>query len=229
MRISAASDDTTALRHTAWAFRRLSGGPGPEPDLAGFLDRRQIPGQGLLSDEIAAWNAIMSAAGTLHPIARACLALHLWPLTGIGMEGDGLEGAVVAGRVAASEGQGGAPFVPVQMGGAGALRGGGEPPKRLRCWLQATEQGLIRAMRHIDQLERWEATARDEAVHLSGRTPSRLIETFCNWPLVSAPMAEELTGASRAAIQRNLAWLETLGLAKEVTGQGRFRLWRAAL
>jgi hypothetical protein len=84
-------------------------------------------------------------------------------------------------------------------------------------------------MRHIDRLDRWETTARDKAAHLSGRTPPRLIETLCDWPLVSAPMAEELTGASRAAVQRNLLWFQAQGLVREVTGQGRFRLWRAAV
>ena len=38
-------------------------------------------------------------------------------------------------------------------------------------------------------------------------------------------MAETLTGASRAAVQRNLAWMEAHGLIREVTGQGRFRMW----
>ena len=41
-------------------------------------------------------------------------------------------------------------------------------------------------------------------------------------------MAEQLTGASRAAVQRNLAWMEAQGLIREVTGQGRFRIWKAA-
>jgi Fic family protein len=50
---------------------------------------------------------------------------------------------------------------------------------------------------------------------------------LAEWPVVSAPMAETLTGASRAAVQRNLAWMETRGLIREVTGQGRFRIWRA--
>jgi Fe2+ or Zn2+ uptake regulation protein len=40
-------------------------------------------------------------------------------------------------------------------------------------------------------------------------------------------MAEALTGASRAAVQRNLAWMETRGLIRELTGQGRYRMWRA--
>ena len=39
-------------------------------------------------------------------------------------------------------------------------------------------------------------------------------------------MAEAMTGASRAAVQRNLAWMEAKDLIREVTGQGRFRMWR---
>jgi Fe2+ or Zn2+ uptake regulation protein len=40
-------------------------------------------------------------------------------------------------------------------------------------------------------------------------------------------MAETLTSASRAAVQRNLAWMEARGLIREMTGQGRYRMWRA--
>lgn len=47
------------------------------------------------------------------------------------------------------------------------------------------------------------------------------------WPLISAPMAEALIGASRAAVQRYLAWMEDKRLIREMTGQGRFRMWRA--
>ncbi|WP_313137851.1 hypothetical protein [Paracoccus jeotgali] len=42
-------------------------------------------------------------------------------------------------------------------------------------------------------------------------------------------MAQALTGASRAAVQRNLAWMESRELVREITGQGRFRMWRAAV
>jgi Fe2+ or Zn2+ uptake regulation protein len=47
--------------------------------------------------------------------------------------------------------------------------------------------------------------------------------------LVSAPMAEAMTGASRAAVQRNLAWMEASGLIREVTGNGRYCMWKADL
>jgi DNA-binding IclR family transcriptional regulator len=39
-------------------------------------------------------------------------------------------------------------------------------------------------------------------------------------------MAEALTGASRAAVQRNLVWMEARGLIRELTRQGRYRMWR---
>ena len=228
MRIGTSGDDTTALQRAGWAFRRLSGGPGPEPDLAGFLNRHEVEGEDPLSDRVAAWNAVMEAAAALHPIVRACLAFHLWPVSGIGLEGDIREGGVVALRISASDGQGAALFVPIMTGGSGRLRGSGEPSDKLRRWLQASEQGLIRAMRHLDQLEQWEITARDRVAGLSGRTPPRLIEALLGWPLVTAPMAERLTGSSRAAVQRNLAWFEAEGLIQELTRQGRFRMWRAA-
>ena len=48
-------------------------------------------------------------------------------------------------------------------------------------------------------------------------------------PLVSAPMAQTLTGARRAAMQRNLTWMQEHGLMHEITGQGRFRFWRGDL
>jgi hypothetical protein len=34
-----------------------------------------------------------------------------------------------------------------------------------------------------------------------------------------------LSNASRAAIQRNLAWMEAHGLIREVTGHRRYRMW----
>ncbi|KIC21381.1 MULTISPECIES: helix-turn-helix domain-containing protein [unclassified Leisingera] len=229
MRISAAGEDTAALQHTAWALRRLSGGPGPGADIAGFLGRHEARGDDPLTGRIAGWNAIMKAASSLHPIVRSCFAFHLWPMAGIGPEGDVLEGAVIAARMSAGEGQDGALFAPLLMSGAGGLRGGGAPQERLQRWLQAVDQGILRAMRHLDQLDRWESDARRCIKPLSGRTPPRLIEVFRSWPMVTAPLAEELTGVSRAAVQRNIAWFEAQNLVQEVTGQGRFRVWRAAL
>jgi hypothetical protein len=44
--------------------------------------------------------------------------------------------------------------------------------------------------------------------------------------VTSAPSAHWI-GDLRAAVQRNLTWMQARGLIREVTGQGRFRMWRA--
>ena len=43
-------------------------------------------------------------AADLHPITRACMGFHLWSLAGLGQQGDRMEVAVPAARIAASEG-----------------------------------------------------------------------------------------------------------------------------
>jgi Fic family protein len=84
---------------------------------------------------------------------------------------------------------------------------------------------ILTVMRTLDDIEAWTGRAENVMAQLSGRTPLALRRTFSQWPLVSAPMAETVTGASRAAVQRNLAWMEARGLIREVTGQGRYRMW----
>ena len=138
-----------------------------------------------------------------------------------------MEAAVTAARIAASE-EKGAVFAPLAMGGAGGLRAGGSPVERLACWLEGMGTACLTAMRHLDDIEAWSAYAETEMSPLSGKTPPALRAVLTAWPLVSAPMAEALTGTSRAAVQRNLAWMEARDLIREVTGQGRYRMWRAA-
>ena len=88
------------------------------------------------------------------------------------------------------------------------------------------ETAFLTAMRHLEDVEAWATRAEAKMTTLSGKTPYALRATLTEWPLISAPMAEALTGASRAAVQRNLTWMEAHGLIREVTGQGRFRMWR---
>jgi len=146
--------------------------------------------------------------------------------------GDGMEAEVTAGRIAAGEmpeRRGGAVFAPLVMGGAGGLCAGGPPAERLARWLDGMGSATLKAMLRPDDIEAWAARAETVMIPLSGRTSPALLASRTEWPLISAPMAEALTGASRAAIQRNLAWMEAHGLIREVTGQGRFRIWRAAV
>ncbi|MEB8386572.1 hypothetical protein OO012_04960 [Rhodobacteraceae bacterium KMM 6894] len=232
LRLSGAQDDTGDLSRVGWAVRRLTGGPGPEAGLADFLDRRDPDAMEdtaeRFEDRAGSWLTLMAAARDLHPISRACMGFHLWGLAGLGQHGDQMEAAVTAGRIVAGDG-GGAVFAPMAMGGAGGLRAGGTPPQRLARWLDGMENATLTAMRHLDDIDAWVARAGACMAQLSGRTPAALGRVLTDWPLVSAPMAEALTGASRAAIQRNLTWMEAQGLIREVTGQGRFRMWRVAI
>lgn len=231
MRLSGVQDDTAALARVGWAVRRLTGGPGPEVDLSAFLDRRDPENLSIeaepFSERAGGWFDLMAQAADLHPITCACMGYHLWSLAGLGQQGDRMEAAVTAARIAASEGKG-AVFTPLAMGGAAGLRSGGSPGDRLVRWLDGMQTASLTAMRHLDDIESWSARAETKMNTLSGRTPPALCALITEWPLVSAPMAEALTGASRAAVQRNLAWMEACGLIREVTGQGRYRMWRVA-
>ena len=231
MRLSGVQDDTAALARVGWAVRRLTGGPGPEVDLSAFHDRRDPENLGVeaepFADRAGGWLDLMAQAADLHPITRACMGFHLWSLAGLGQHGDRMEAAVTAARIVASDGKG-ALFAPLAMGGAGGLRAGGSPADRLSRWLDGMETACLTAMRHLDDIEAWSARAEAEMSPLSGRTPPALCAVLTEWPLVSAPMAEALIGASRAAVQRNLAWMEARGLIHEMTGQGRYRMWRVA-
>ena len=234
LRLSGVQSDAAALARVGWAIRRLSAGPGPLADgiggFAAFLGRHDPadvadPAE-RFADRAAGWLGMMADAGDLHPVSRACLGHHLWLLTGQGQPGDQCEAAVLAARVAATE-AGAMVFAPLCLGGALGLRATGTPPERLARWLDGMESATMSAMRHLDRVEDWSNRATQAMRKLSGRTPARLRAVLADWPLVSAPMAEALTGASRAAVQRNLAWMESQGLVHEVTGQGRFRMWRA--
>lgn len=231
MRLSGVQEDPAALARVGWAVRRLTGGPGPEVDLSAFLDRRDpenmVDDAEPFADRAGGWLNLMAQAAELHPITRACAGYHLWSLAGLGQQGDRMEAAVTAARIAASEGKG-AVFAPLAMGGAGGLRAGGPPADRLARWLEGMETACLTAMRHLDDVEAWSARAEAEMTPLSGKTPRALRAVLTEWPLVSTPMGEVLTNASRAAVQRNIAWMEARGLIREVTGQGRFKIWVAA-
>jgi hypothetical protein len=174
---------------------------------------------------------MMGEAADLHPVSRACMGFHLWHVADLSSADDHLEAAVTASRVAvsdlvASAGRPGTIFAPISMGGGGGFRTTGDPAARLARWLNAMESGVFTALRRLDEVEAWATEATETMAKLSGRTPPQLRAVFVEWPLVSVQMAEKLTGAHRATVQRNIDWMEERGLVKEVTGQGRYRMWR---
>lgn len=88
------------------------------------------------------------------------------------------------------------------------------------------ESATFAALRRLEEIEAWAAAAERTMAPLSGKTPPMLRHLFTSWPLVSVQMAEKLTGAHRATVQRNIDWMEERCLIREVTGQGRYRMWR---
>ncbi|MFA8440333.1 helix-turn-helix domain-containing protein [Yoonia sp.] len=232
LRLSSDNADAQALARAGWAARRLQGGLGPQDDLAAFLGRQSEDVQ--LGHQIADWQEVMGQAAVLHPLSRAALGFHLWPVVGLSsghvLGGAAplplMEAAVMAARFAIP---GAGIFLPLALGGAGGLRAVGQPQDRLQRWISGADHAVRAALRTLDQITAWDAEAKDRCTALSGRTVLRLITLLRDWPLVSAPMAEAETGASRAAVQRNLNWMTRAGLIREVTGQGRYRFWAAAV
>ena len=256
LRVSTVTDDAQALYRIGWTVRRLTGGPAPLArrsgvgDLETFLDRRDRTGQGERFEEdkapfrvlemaergafeqrAAGWLAMMDQAEDLHPVTRACMGFHLWHVAELSPVDDPLEAAVTAARVAIADlaPSGSAPgaiFAPIAMGGGGGFRAIGDPPARLARWLNAMESAAFAALRKLEEIEAWAAAAERTMAPLSGKTPPMLRDLFTSWPLVSVQLARKLTGAHRATVQRNIDWLEERGLIREVTGQGRYRMWR---
>ena len=233
LRAGSTRDTERALARAGWAMRRLTGGAAPGADLAGFLGRARIDtgsGDGD-EDALADLEEVFAGGQGLHPITGAARLFHAWRALGPPGAVE-LEAAVLAachaGAMARAPGQG-ALFLPLAQTGAGALRGQGEPRAKLAAWLRGAERATLAALLHLDRVTAWQHRAEAEIADLSGRTPPALIALLAAWPQVSAPLAEAETGASRAAVQRNLDLLVQRGLIREITGQGRYRVWAARL
>ncbi|MBC7477994.1 MAG: hypothetical protein H7317_07845 [Pseudorhodobacter sp.] len=212
--LSGAQDDAQGLTRAAWAFRRLMGTTPPQQDLAGFLARQGA------AEDVADLSAQLAGLADLHPATRAAAVTQAWQIPD--QPARCIEAAVLGSRLAAE--MAGPGFVPVM--GCG---GGGSPQAVLALWLAGAQRETQGALLHLDRLRAWQDQAQATLTGWQGRIPLPLIHILTAWPLVSAAMAETLTGANRSTVQRNLTALQATGLLREVTGQGRYRLWTARL
>lgn len=250
LRLTGPQADSQSLLRAAWALRRLSGGPGPEPEaqtdtgttrLADFFGRHgpeAAAPEGV--EDLAALSASLSA---LHPVTRSAALFYGWRILAADPQGQSgatrdIEAAVLAARVggetarnmvgAAMAGGPGALFLPLALSGF-APRRDGPVRDRLAVWLRGAAQATQAALLHLDRLAAWSVRAGAALADQQGRTPALLIKVLAAWPMVTAPVAEKLTGAGQATVQRNLARMQARGLIREVTGQGRYRVWTAKL
>ena len=247
-RLGSIEDPDQALPRAGWALRRLAGGPPPTEGLAQFLERPQTSSPvawGNADDHRPSFGAQLSAdagaledlshlmvdAAELHPVTQAAIVFSAWRLLGAPQTRD-MEAAVLAARHAGSMARrpgAGALFLPLAQAGPGAFRGEGPPDRKFASWVDGATQATLAALLHLERLEAWQAKALSQSADLSGRTPALLIDCLTRWSHVSASLAEAETGASRASCQRNLDLLTARDLLREVTGQGRYRVWTARI
>lgn len=137
-----------------------------------------------------------------------------------------LEAAAVRLTLAARAGRGGAVFAPVP---ARRRAGGLAPHARLAAFLGDVADGARDALALLDDLAAWRARADAAAAGMKGGSPARMIALLACRPAVSAPDAAAALRLSDDAALRVLARLARDGLARELTGHSRFRVWAARL
>ncbi len=222
-RLGATGADGGAMMRLSWAARRLAAAVPQAGGAAAVL--LGLAGQDAALLEEA--DAALAEVQGLHPLVRGAAAFRLWrQLDERPDHLRGLEAAVLGAKIGGGRAL---PFLPLAAAGFAALTATGGAERRLAGWLSGAHQAVLAGLMELDRLRRWQERAVESVADLSGRTPRLLLDCLARHPMVSAPQAESETGASRAAVERNLTLLVTRGIAREVTGAGRFRVWTAVV
>ncbi|WP_435171184.1 hypothetical protein [Falsirhodobacter sp. 1013] len=232
-------DRVRDLERARWALRRLTASPGVPSDLRRFLGRHRPAWQGdpLLAERVTldaavddvqhAWQEVLDRSAHLHPITQGCAALRAWRLLDVSGEGEGLDGAVMASRIAAREHRA-LGFVPLAPAGQ-SWRRGGAVLDVLRLWMAEVRSGALSALADLDRAADWREQATARVADLGGRNPAKVLAVLAARPYVSAADVAETATVSRDTAERILRTFEQRGLVHEITGRGRFRLWRATV
>lgn len=224
------------LSRAGWAVRRLKHDDPTrvaiENDVRAFLGRHRIETpsgvvepalSGLAMDQTQdVWKAALKAAQSLHPLTRALYAYALWNRMEVTPADDRLEPCIV-GMCLGSAGSA-APFLPLVQ-----ARAFGRAAAGVQAFYQAVEAGALAGLLELDRLAGWKARADAAISDLSGRIPVQMVAAFLALPLATADTMSTRLNASPSAVRRNLSLFQERGLIQEVTGQSRFRCWRARL
>lgn len=238
----ASGDQAQVLARASWAVRRLLAGTHPRRDgLHEFLGRvevdapMQVPGgERPLGGELVAlsdqWAHALERFSDCHALTRAAFGFAVWRAEGITPFEELLE-PMVAALIAGAGGL--AAFLPMVQGhrlDRHSLKPGeAGAAARLKVFYGAVEAGALAALLELDRLVTWQAQARGAIADLSGRTPPLMVEAFLKARVVSAEWLASEIGCSPVSARRNLKIFEERGLVREVTGQGRYRFWTAAV
>ena len=228
LRIGATGEDSAALIRTAWAARRLATpqpvGQGRAAAIAVHLGFEADLPSGLIED----FAAMLPGPGELGPVATGCAAFHLWrSLDERPPHLRDIEAAVLGARLGLGITGPALGFLPLSLAGMRALTINGPVERKLAAWIAGAHNAVLSALMTMDRLRSWRAQAEAMTADLSGRTPGLLIDGLLRHPMVAVPQLATEIGASRRAVLRNLAIFETRELVREVTGQGRFKVWAA--
>lgn len=233
-----AGADLEAMRLARWGIRRLEGQGDPR-DMRGFLGlhRAEVSGlDDLLAtrptgqDFDAATGEFRELAGQvaeLAPLVRASALRVLWRLCGLSAPEVLAEPGVWTARDMA-EGCEALRFVPLGRHGRAVWVDAGTPAERMARHLAAVTAGITDARHELARVADWQARAMQAMARVKGDNAARVIRALAAHPLLSAAMLEESAGISRDTAERMLARMKAMGLAREITGGRRFRLWMVA-
>lgn len=230
-----AGADLEAMRLARWGLRRLEG-QGDPTALRGFLGLHRAEVSGL--DEVLAtrltggnfdaaaaeFRDMAQALDALAPLARAPALRMAWRICGLSAPEVLAEPAVWTARDMA-EGCEVLGFVPLGRHGRGVWVDTGTVPERMARHLAAVTAGLVEARQELVRVADWQVRALAAVARIKGDNPGRVVAALAAHPILSAAMLEGAIGISRDTAERLLGRLQSLGLAREITGARRFRLW----
>jgi hypothetical protein len=226
-----AGEDAPAVTIARRLARRLAGPQGrrPEPGRRDTADadvdeadegrRDEAPNAASLS---AAADGHAALRGAPPLVAAALAAFDFDPFS----EAARLDAAAARLIAAAAGCRGGAAFAPAP---ARRRPAGSAPDARLGAFLRDVADGTRDALALLDDLAAWRARAEAAAAAMKGGSPARLVALLAARPALSAQAAASALRLSDDAALRALARLADAGLARELTGHSRFRVWAARL
>lgn len=233
-----AGADLEAMRLARWGIRRLEG-QGDARDLRGFLGLHRAAVSGLdallatrptgrdFDAAVAEFRDLAGQVAGLSPLVRAAALRVLWRLCGLSAPEMLAEPATWTARDMA-EGCEALRFVPLGRHGRGVWVDGGSPAERVARHLAAVTAGIQDARHELARVADWQARALEAMAGVKGENAGRVIRALAAHPLLNAAMLEESAGISRDTAERMLSRMKALGLAREITGGRRFRLWMLA-
>jgi len=230
-----AGADLEAMRLARWGIRRLEGQGDPR-DLRGFLGLHRAEVSGLddllalrptgqdFDAAVGEFRELAAQVSGLEPLARAPALRVLWRLCGLSAPELLAEPATWTARDMAA-GCEALRFVPLGRHGRAVWVDAGTPAERMAGHLAAVTAGIADARHELARVAEWQARALAAVARIKGDNPGRVVRALAAHPLLSAAMLEESAGISRDTAERLLARMRDLGLAREITGGRRFRLW----